>query len=99
MFVSGKRLGERDHKMNLHQCQKKAEEIGFDNAKFWAEFPAGLVECQWLDAYMGVFKINFDGLRDGFLMVKEIDDRFPDLECSELWVTSAPPTHNKGIGR
>lgn len=75
--------------MNLHQCEAKAREIGFDKAKFIAIFPCGPVACQWLDAYMGVFKADIDGLRDGFLMTGQIDEEYPDLYCSEPYVEEA----------
>ena len=72
--------------MNLYQCQKRAEEIGFDKAKFVAIFPAGIFHCQWLDAYMGMLKIDVDGMRDGFVMVDEIDKMYPNLIVSEPFV-------------
>lgn len=72
--------------MNLYQCQNKAKKIGFDKAKFTAVFPRGIVECQWLDAYMGLLKIDVDGLRDGFVMASQIDEEYPDLYCSEPYV-------------
>lgn len=72
--------------MNLYQCQNKAKDIGFDKAKFVAHFPCGPVVCQWLDAYFGMFKADFDGLRDGFLMVRQIDEKFPDLICDEPYL-------------
>ena len=75
--------------MNLYQCESKAKEIGFDKAKFVAMFPCGPVECQWLDAYFGMFKADVDGLRDGFLMVSEIDKKYPNLLCSEPYVEEA----------
>ena len=73
--------------MNLYQCQEKAKDIGFDKAKFVAMFPCGPVQCQWLDAYFGFLKVNIEGLRDGFISVKQIDQEYPDLFCSEPFVT------------
>jgi len=69
--------------MNLYQCQEKAKDIGFDKARFFAAFPAGLFECKWIDAYMGLFTIDVDGVRDGFVTVKQIDQEYPDLVCTE----------------
>lgn len=69
--------------MNIYQCQKWAQKNGFDSAKFFALFPAGIRACTWLDAYLGFFKI--EGL-DGFITVDDIDDKFPDLECFSLEV-------------
>lgn len=72
--------------MNLYQCEAKAKDIGYDKAKFTAMFPCGPVQCQWVDAYMGLLTVDVDGLRDGFLMTKQIDERYPDLFCSEPYV-------------
>lgn len=72
--------------MNLHQCEKMAQEIGFDKAKFVALFPAGPIVCQWLDAYMGILKIDKDGLREGFLFTPQLDEMFPNLYCSAPYV-------------
>ena len=69
--------------MNLYQCQKHAERNGFDSVKFTAHFPAGPKQCQWLDAYFGMFKI--EGLTDdNFVTVKQIDDMFPALVCEVI---------------
>ena len=76
--------------MNINQCEKKAQEIGYDRAKFVAVFPRGPVECQWLDAYMGILQVNVDGLRDRFIMTSQIDEEYPDLYCSEPFVEKLP---------
>lgn len=75
--------------MNIYQCEEKAKEIGFNTARFIALFPAGPKECKWLDAYMGLFVIDEDGLRDGFVMTRDIDKQFPDLYCSEPFVSGS----------
>jgi len=77
--------------MNLYQCQEKAKDIGFDKAKFMAIFPVGAVECQWLDAYMGLFKIDMEGMRDGFVMVKQIDAEYPDLIVTDPYIDEEKP--------
>jgi len=75
--------------MNIYQCKAKAQEIGYNEAQFIALFPCGPVNCQWLDAYMGMFKADMDGLRDGFLMTGQINDLYPDLFCSDPYVTKS----------
>jgi len=35
---------------------------------------------------MGILKIDVDGLKDGIIMTKQIDEQFPDLECSEPFI-------------
>ena len=72
--------------MNLYQCQRKAEKIGFDKAKFFAVFPVGLVKCQWIDAYVGIFKVDADKLGDGFVTIDRIDQEFPDLQCTDPYI-------------
>lgn len=78
--------------MNLYQCEKKAQDIGFDKAKFVALFPSGPIECKWIDAYFGLFSINVDGLRDSFVTTRQIDEMFPSLECSEPYLSSPQPS-------
>lgn len=68
--------------MNIYQCQKWAEKNGFDNAEFFADFPTGTKKCKWLDAYFGMFEIP--ELTDGFLMVQQIDEMFPNLVCTPI---------------
>lgn len=68
--------------MNLYQCQEEAKSVGYDRAIFFALFPVGIIKCQWLDAYMGLFKINHPEMDSGFVMVKQIDEMFPDLEVT-----------------
>lgn len=72
--------------MNLYQCQEKAKDIGFDKAVFEAKFPSGTFNCTWRDAYFGMFTVDAPGMDDGFLMVKQIDKMFPQLECANLHV-------------
>lgn len=69
--------------MNLYQCENKAKDIGFDKAKFVMACTDGIFECQWLDAYFGLFKIK--GL-DGFVTTKQIDEMYPDAVCSDPYV-------------
>lgn len=73
--------------MQLRQCQDKAKKIGYDKAKFTAFFPNGPVECQWVDAYMGVFKMNHTALpKDTFVLVSDVDRYYQDLIVTEPWV-------------
>jgi hypothetical protein len=65
--------------MNLYQCERYAQENGFDSVKFVAHFPTGNRECKWLDAYFGFFEI--EGMNGGFVTTKQIDEMFPQLTC------------------
>jgi hypothetical protein len=64
--------------MNIWQCEEYAKEHGFDSVKFTANFPVGQKQCEWLDAYFGMFKV--DGI-EGFLMTRSIGKQFPNLTC------------------
>lgn len=75
----------RKNKMNLYQCENYAKTNGFDSVEFIALFPAGPKKCRWLDAYFGMFQI--DGVGDGFVMTRDIDKMFPDLECEIIQST------------
>ncbi len=69
--------------MNIYQAQRYAEENDqFQGGKFIAIFPAGPKVCTWLDAYFGMFTI--EGIEDGFVMVKQIDDAYPNLLCQPI---------------
>lgn len=64
--------------MNILEAQEKAKDDGeFDSQEFIAHFPAGPTKCKWLDAYFGMFKI--EGY-EGFVMVGDIREHFPNLE-------------------
>lgn len=65
--------------MNLYQCQKYAEQNGYDTVEFIAHFPAGPVKCKWLDAYFGLFTSDHPAFCDGFIRVDDADSAFPDL--------------------
>lgn len=66
--------------MNIYQCQEKAKQVGFDSAVFTADFPSGKRKCRWLDAYMGMFRVEDI---EGFMLIRRIDEMFPGLEVTE----------------
>lgn len=68
--------------MNLYQCEKWAQDNGFDSCEFYATFPAGRFKCKWLDAYFGMFEIP--DVMDGFMMVRDMDEQFPNLVCEPI---------------
>ena len=65
--------------MNIYQCERYAQENGFDSVEFEADFPAGTLNCKWLDAYMGLFLIH--GLGDRFVTTRQMDDMYPNFQC------------------
>lgn len=71
--------------MNLYQCQKEAEDIGFNSAVFKGKFPSGDFNCKWVDAYFGFFKVDAPGM-SGMVSVSQINEMFPDLICEDLRV-------------
>jgi len=52
-------------------CQREAEDKGFDSMEFIAIFPAGPTNCKWLDAYMGLFRVDHEDLKEGFLVAND----------------------------
>jgi hypothetical protein len=58
--------------MDIYRAQKIAEDRAIDpnwNKSFVLVGPRGIIECEWLDPYFGLFQ--FKG-KDGFVMVKQI---------------------------
>jgi hypothetical protein len=58
--------------MDIYRAQKIAEDRTIDpnwNKSFVLVGPRGIIECEWLDPYFGIFQ--FKG-KDGFVMVKQI---------------------------
>lgn len=70
--------------MDIYECERLAKESGFDSATFTAHFPAGSFQCKWIDAYMGLFMVDAEGMRDGFVTSRSMDDMFPGFQCSNL---------------
>lgn len=70
--------------MNIYECERLAQEHGFNTVTFLADFPIGTVKCKWLDAYMGLIQIDMDELRDGFVTTSELAQDFPNLHCHNL---------------
>lgn len=70
--------------MDIYECEREAQKIGFDSAKFKARFPAGVFDCRWLDAYMGLFIVDVEGMRDGFVTTSSMAEQFTDMECFDL---------------
>jgi hypothetical protein len=70
--------------MNIKECQREAKEKGWDCLLFDAIFPDGVKECQWIDAYIGIFKIKDSN--KSFHSVAEIKKHYPELMCLNLRV-------------
>jgi len=68
--------------MNIYQCERWAQDNGFDSCEFYANFPSGKHKCRWLDAYFGMFEVP--GVMEGFVMVRQIDEMFPSLVCEPI---------------
>lgn len=69
------------------EFQQFAKSNGYDRLAFMALFPSGPRRCQWLDAYMGLVKIDGE---DGFVMVRDLQDALPGTVCITL--TEEEPT-------
>jgi hypothetical protein len=71
--------------MNLYQCERKAQESGLEKPSFMAIGAGKLLNCRWLDPYMGLILIGDDAT--GFVTTKDLDEAFPELDCHPLWAT------------
>lgn len=71
-------------KMSLLECEELAKEMNEDDLWFKADFPAGTTDCQWLDPWMGLVKVDTPQLRGGFMTVQQLREMFPDLQCHTL---------------
>jgi hypothetical protein len=70
--------------MNIYECEKLAQEKGFDSMEFLCHLPVGWVNCKWLDAHMGLIRVDFDGLRDGFITTRDLVSIDPNAVCIPL---------------
>lgn len=75
-------------RMNILQCQKMAQDIGYDSATFDLCGPKGRLKCKWLDAYLGLFRQEGE---DGFMSVQTFQF-LPDLWCENLTLSENAPS-------
>lgn len=66
--------------MNILQCQALAKKIGFDSTAFDLVGPKGRMKAKWIDAYLGLFKVEG---QNGFIMVNDVQ-LIPDLYCENI---------------
>ena len=73
-----------DALISLVECERLAQDKGFDSMRFIAMFPNGPKNCQWIDAYFGFFKI--DGVTDdkSFVTTIQIQDAVGRVMCVPL---------------
>ncbi len=76
-------------KISILQCQKMAQDVGYDSATFDLVGPKATLKCTWLDAYMGMFRA--DGHGDGFFIVSQFQ-YVPDLYCQNLMPATSEET-------
>ena len=69
--------------MNLHECERKAQEEGYNTATFdLVNTQTGSrLSCKWLDAYFGMFVP--DG-QTGFTMVRDVEEMGLPLTCENF---------------
>jgi hypothetical protein len=67
-------------KMNILQCQKLAEDVGYNSTTFDLCGPTEKLKAKWLDAYFGFFEIEG---QEGFLMVSQFQFS-PNVWCENL---------------
>lgn len=47
-------------RMSILQCEELAKKLGFDRVTFDLCGPKGSLSAQWVDAYMGMFRVGED---------------------------------------
>lgn len=57
-------------KLTINQCQTLAKNNGFDSMQFYLHGPKGKLKAKWIDAYMGLFKVDKE---EGFITIKQIE--------------------------
>lgn len=67
--------------MTLHKAERYSEDHHDGKGEFIAFFPSGPKNCCWLDAYMGLFRI--EGI-EGFVTTRAAEDHWPDLQVIPL---------------
>lgn len=59
--------------ISIVECEKLAQDVGFDSTTFLLVGPFGLKKARWLDAYFGM--LTFDGLADDkMVMTSQLAD-------------------------
>ncbi len=64
--------------LSLYDCQRIAEDKGYNSLKFKIHINSKIIECEWLDAYFGLFKILG---KEGFFMVNDMLQLCPEIRC------------------
>lgn len=64
--------------LSLYDCQRIAEDNGYDSLKFKIHINSKIIECKWLDAYFGMFQIIG---KEGFFTVNDMLQLYPEIKC------------------
>jgi hypothetical protein len=74
--------------MDIYRAERLAQDRSIDpnwDKSFHLLGPAGMIECEWLDPYFGIFKMKGG---DGFVMTKQIPEYFeivmPDARSPQV---------------
>lgn len=70
------------------EFQEYAKSNGYDSLAFMAMFPSGPRRCSWLDAYMGLVRIDGE---DGFVMVRDLQAEVPNTPIFTLETEEEQP--------
>ena len=73
--------------MSIIECEDKAKDEGYNCATFDLVSPAGVLQCRWLDAYMGIFQVEG---QKGFVTVGDVK-RLLGLRCANFAVPATVP--------
>ncbi len=67
--------------IKIHECQRVAQDSGFDSMKFMLFANGNVKPCRWIDAYFGFFVIDLEGEDDGFITTNQLEGIAPDAQC------------------
>lgn len=74
--------------MTLRECERKAQQEGFDSARFELVHNGRIRKVGWLDAYLGM--MIFEELPKGFVTIDTAETMFPGAVCQNFYISPNP---------
>jgi len=65
--------------ISIVECERLAQDVGYDSTEFYLVGPFGIKQAKWLDAYFGF--LTFDGLGDGKMASTQSIAELPNIVC------------------
>ena len=67
-----------ENDMDIHECQKAAQNHKNFNLEFWINVPAGRTKCRWIDSFFGLIGIE---RIEGFVSINQLEQIDPNINC------------------